>query len=189
MKKTAAVLAAALLALGAGAPAAAAAPPPAVAASAASGHGCGARWGTSDKAGPTLSAATVSDVRASRHGCFDQLVIDLHGGVAGYSVRYVDQVLAEGSGRPIPLRGGAFLEVSVTAPAYDVDGNPTYFPANPAEVVSVSGFDAFRQVAWGASFEGHTRFGLGVRERLPFRVFILKGPDHGSRLVIEVAHR
>jgi hypothetical protein len=28
-----------------------------------------------------------------------------------------------------------------------------------------------------------------VRARLPFRVFVLRGPGSGSRLVIDVAHR
>lgn len=189
MKKTAAVLAAALLSLGAGVPAAVAAPPPGVAASAPAGHGCGSQWGTSDQSIPAVPSGTVENVQAASRGCFDRLVVDLHGRLAGYSVRYVDEVTAEGSGLPVPLRGGAFLEVTVNAPAYDENGNPTYFPANPAEVVDVSGFDAFRQVAWAGSFEGTTRLGVGVREELPFRVSILNGPDHGSRLVIDVAHR
>jgi hypothetical protein len=43
-------------------------------------------------------------------------------------------------------------------------------------------------VAWAGSFEGYTRIGLGVRGRLPFRVFTLDGPGAGSRIVIDVAH-
>jgi hypothetical protein len=39
------------------------------------------------------------------------------------------------------------------------------------------------------SFEGLTTIGLGVRAKLPFRVFTLNGPDGHSRLVIDVAHR
>ena len=38
------------------------------------------------------------------------------------------------------------------------------------------------------SFEGQTTIGLGVRARLPFRVFVLAGPGSGSRLVVDVAH-
>ena len=55
--------------------------------------------------------------------------------------------------------------------------------------MNVSGFDTFRQVASGGSFEGYTTVGLGVRARLPFRTFVLPGPGAGSRLVIDVAHR
>ena len=38
------------------------------------------------------------------------------------------------------------------------------------------------------SFEGQTTFGVGVRTRLPFRVFALSGAT-GTKLVIDVAHR
>ena len=95
----------------------------------------------------------------------------------------------DGSGAPVPLAGGAFLQVVVHAPAYDANGNLTYDPANDARIVNVRGFRTFRQVANAGSFEGQTTFGLGVRARLPFRVFLLAGPGAGSRVVIDVAHR
>ena len=74
------------------------------------------------------------------------------------------------------------------APAYDSQGHPT-FPATKKELVDVSGFRTFRQIAGAGSFEGQTTIGLGVRARLPFRVFVLDGPGTGSRLVVDVAHR
>ncbi|HET6919349.1 MAG TPA: hypothetical protein VFI46_07775 [Jiangellaceae bacterium] len=40
-----------------------------------------------------------------------------------------------------------------------------------------------------AGTEGQTTLGLGVRARLPFRVFVLSGPADGSRVVIDVAPR
>jgi hypothetical protein len=52
----------------------------------------------------------------------------------------------------------------------------------------VSGYRTFRQVAYAGSFEGQTTIGVGVRARLPFRVFTLAGPGSNSRLVIDVAH-
>jgi hypothetical protein len=55
------------------------------------------------------------------------------------------------------------------------------------EAVNVAGFDTFRQVVDSVSWEGQTQIGLGVRARLPFRVFVLTGPGAGSRLVIDVA--
>ena len=89
----------------------------------------------------------------------------------------------------MPLRGGAFLEI-VVGPAYDPNtGAATYAPANRRELVNVSGWRTFRQVAYGGSYEGETTIGLGVRARLPYRVFTLAGPGSNSRLVIDVAHR
>ena len=55
-------------------------------------------------------------------------------------------------------------------------------------MTNVSGYQTFRQVAWAGSFEGYTTLGLGVRARLPFKVFTLDGPGSGSRLVVDVAH-
>ncbi|HAG60432.1 MAG TPA: hypothetical protein DCL83_14500, partial [Arthrobacter bacterium] len=71
---------------------------------------------------------------------------------------------------------------------YDANGNATYNPANKTELANVAGYQTFRQVAYAGSFEGYTTLGLGVRARLPFRVFTLDGPGTGSRLVIDVAH-
>ena len=149
---------------------------------------CGLVWGSLAKTDPAMSQAKVTNVRTGQHYCFDRLVIDLNGPVGGYTVRYVPQVTQDGSGLPVPLRGQAFLQITVNAPAYDDNGNPTYNPANKNELTDVNGYQTFRQVAWAGSFEGYSSLGLGVRARLPFRVFTLAGPDTGSRLVIDVAH-
>jgi hypothetical protein len=100
----------------------------------------------------------------------------------------VDRVRQEGSGFAVPLRGGARLQVTVVAPAYD-NYRQTYRPANRSELVNVAGFQTFRQIAWAGSFEGQSTIGLGVRARLPYRVFVVQGPGAGSRFVIDVAHR
>ncbi|MFC9964770.1 hypothetical protein ACFVH4_11065 [Nocardia ignorata] len=146
---------------------------------------CGLAWGSLDKSSPNYSSGVVRDVRAGRHDCYDRLVIDLTGPQAGYRVGYVGTVTQDGSGAGVPLRGGAFLQVTVLAPAHDDAGASTYLPSNRSDLVNVNGYQTFRQVAWAGSFEGQTTLGLGVRARLPFRVFTLEGP---SRVVIDVAH-
>ncbi|GAA5101651.1 AMIN-like domain-containing (lipo)protein [Nocardia iowensis] len=149
---------------------------------------CGLVWGSLDKASKPMSTAPITGVRSGRHDCFDRLVFDLAGPAAGYRVGYVEAVTMDGSGAPVPLRGGAFLNVVVLAPAYDDAGNATYLPANRNELVDVTGYQTFRQVAWAGSFEGQTTVGLGVRGRLPMRAFTLDGPGNGSRVVVDVAH-
>lgn len=156
---------------------------------AASAAFCGQVWGSLPKSVQTMSTGDVTNVRTGRHACFDRLVVDVRGQVSGYSVRYVPQVREDGSGFVVPLRGGARLEIVVTAPAYDDDGNATYSPANRRELTRVARYRTFRQVAWAGAFEGYTTIGLGVRARLPFRVFVLPGPGAGSRLVVDVGHR
>jgi len=143
---------------------------------------CGIVWGSLDKAAPGLSQAPVGTVRTGRHTCYDRFVVDVAGGVGGYTARYVPEVTQDGSGAPIPTRGGAHLQITVNDPAASV-------PANPLELRDVSGYRTFRQVVFAGSFEGYTTFGLGVRARLPFRVFTLDGPGSASRVVVDVAHR
>lgn len=170
---------------------------PAVAAGSTRAPYCGIRWGSVVKEDAAVTTGPITNVRAGRHRCFDRLVIDLAAPVAapgpqgsGYHVQYVRQVTQDGSGAPVSLAGGAFLEVIVHANTFDVNtGVPTYAPANDDRLVNVSGFRTFRQVASAGSFEGQTTIGLGLRARLPFRVFILSGPGTGSRVVIDVAHR
>lgn len=66
---------------------------------------------------------------------------------------------------------------------------PTYDHTVGDHVANVAGYRTLRDVVYGGSLEGHTEFGVGVRARLPFRVFTLAGPDGGSRIVIDVAHK
>lgn len=155
---------------------------------------CAVTWGSLAKSDldAQIGEGTVTNVRAGRHACFDRVVVDLAGVDArdvGYAVSYVDEVVAPGSGFEVPLQGGARLQVDVTVPAYDSRGRATYLPADPHRVVDVTGWSTLRQVALAGSFEGQTTFGVGVRARLPYRVFVLDGPGTGSRLVVDVAHR
>jgi hypothetical protein len=151
---------------------------------------CGITWGSLTKSQSPTAVDSLVNARAGRHDCYDRLVLDIRGAANGYRVEYVPEVYRDASGELVPLRGGAKLLIVVYAPAYDVEtGATTYDPADASELVNVSGFTTFRQVAWAGSFEGQSNIGLGVRARLPFRVFTLDGPGTGSRLVIDVAHQ
>jgi len=150
---------------------------------------CGIRWGSLAKVSDSASAvAPLTNVRAGRHACFDRIVLDYAGGNDGFAVRYVSAIRGLGLAQPVDLRGGALLEIVVAEP-YGPDTRVQYHPANPNELVNVNGWRTFRQVAWVELYESNSTLGLGVRARLPFRVFTLAGPGAGSRLVIDVAHR
>ncbi|WP_028046629.1 hypothetical protein [Cellulomonas sp. URHE0023] len=150
---------------------------------ASAGPSCAIRWGSLEKSAPGLSHAPVTAVRTGQHSCYDRLVIDVAGDVGGYTVRYVPEVTQDGSGAVVPTRGGAWLQITVNDPG------ETYTPADPVELSNVTGYRTFRQVVHAGTFEGYTTVGLGVRARLPFRVFSLDGPGTSSRLVVDVAHR
>jgi hypothetical protein len=155
---------------------------------------CGQVWGSLPEAAGDFTSAEITNLRSGRHRCFDRLVIDLGPPVAGlpagpvgYDVRY-GQLTEDGTGDVVPL-AGTDLVIVLRANAYDTNGTPTYAPADQLHALDVSGYRTFRQVAFLGSFEGYTTIGLGVRVRLPFRVFELSGPGGGSRLVIDVGHR
>jgi len=156
---------------------------------------CSVAWGSLAKSAPADARNMVLDLRAGQHACFDRLVVDLGGRdltFRSYDVRYVPVTRLDGSGDALPVRGAGDLQVTVRAPAYSEAGQPTYRPTNRREAVNVSGYRTFRQVAWGGSYEGISTIALGVRARLPFRVFTLPalpGSEQGPRLVIDVAHR
>jgi hypothetical protein len=149
---------------------------------------CGITWGSLPESHNEISQAPLVNVRAGRHECFDRLVLDLRGKADGYHVEYVPAVQSDGSGAVIPVRGGAKLQVSLLAPAHDANDNQAFLPPNRNEVVSVAGWRTFRQVVFAGTYEGATTLGLGVRARLPFRIFTLDGPWSSSRIVIDVAH-
>ncbi|MFJ3670608.1 hypothetical protein ACIPSE_29540 [Streptomyces sp. NPDC090106] len=162
---------------------------PAAAPAQAAAATCPTGWGSQTKSREAGTTDSVRNARTGRSACYDRLVIDVPGAdkaALGYSVRYVDRLRQDGSGRVVPVSGGAVLEVRVAAPAYDpATGAPTYpgRVGRPLPGVDLTGYRTFRDARFAGSFEGDTQFGLGVRGRLPFRVLPLDG-----RVVVDVAH-
>jgi hypothetical protein len=129
---------------------------------------------------PPVGSAKLVGLRAGRHPGFDRVVFQLDGPIpAYYSVRYVPVVRLDGSGEPLRLRGSAFLEVVVRAPTHDEDYRPVLTPTRLRPE-----FPALREVNAPASFEGQTTAGIGVAQRVGFRVMELTGP---TRIVIDLA--
>jgi hypothetical protein len=137
---------------------------------------CATAWG-SELEHAAGGGGEVQRVRTATDACWDRVVIDLAGPAtspAGYHVGYVDEVRQEGSGDVVPVPGAAKLQVSLlnpVSPTFDAPG-------------AVDGYPTLRSVVYTGDFEG-LGMGIGVRERLPFRVFTLSGPD---RIVIDIAH-
>lgn len=149
---------------------------------------CPTGWGSLPKGGDAIGADHLENIRTGPHACYDRIVFDVPGGgdAISYHVQYVDQFESNPSGEAIPVAGGAILDITVGAWSYDLDaGVPTY-PGQvglPLPGVNLSGYSTFRDTRYGGTFEGQTQVGLGVRARLPFRVFQLE-----DRVVVDVAH-
>lgn len=126
-------------------------------------------------AATSTTQTVITGVRVGHHPAWDRVVLDLSGPVPGYSVRYVDHVVADASGRTVPLRGSAALEVVL---------RPTSTTVHAVQPSLTPGLPAVRQVKGAGDFEAVTTYGIGVAGRLPFRVLTLNAPN---RLVIDVA--
>jgi len=150
---------------------------------------CPTGWGSLPEASTYRGSGLLTNVRTGRHACFDRIVFDVKGKSSWFRVHYVNNISTVGQGEIVPLRGGAKLEIILSVPSYDDAGRSTYNPANHNELTNVRGYQTFRQVADAGSFESETTIGLGVRARLPFRVFTLTGQGTTSRIVVDVAHR
>src|ERR1700741_312892 len=147
---------------------------------------CGISWGSQPNTSPsdeTPSQPGFRNIRAGRHACFDRLVFDFRGNVEAYNARYVTTVYRSMSGEVVPLRGGAKLLISFYATQRPAAGG-IYQCTNCTELVNVAGYRTFRQASWAGNYRSSPNIGLGLRARLPFRVFQLP-----NRLVIDVAHR
>ncbi|MFC4586621.1 AMIN-like domain-containing (lipo)protein [Sphaerisporangium corydalis] len=124
----------------------------------------------------------VKGARSAAHPGYDRVVIDLQGPKTGYTVGWVKQIVEDGSGDPVELKGGAFLQVTMTpAAAHTEDGKPTW----GRRPVLLPGLTNVRGVVRSGDFEGVVTVAISLRHRAGFRVIEQSDP---YRLVIDVAH-
>jgi hypothetical protein len=129
-----------------------------------------------------VEPAMVTAVRYGAHETYDRLVVDLKGGVPGYSVKWVDAFVEDASGKPIDVHGGAYLQLTLfPANAHDDEGVPTWSggPIYPANLTNLT------DIVRTGDFEGRVGIGLVLAKQAGFQVQEKGGP---SRLVIDVAH-
>ena len=121
---------------------------------------------------------TVVDIRAAHHQGFDRVVFELDGPVpAGRQVRYVDRLIADGSGLPVRVAGRAVLQVRLEpAQAHDAGGQ-TSARRRAFALLNVM------TVVRAGDFEGVTTYGIGLARRTAYDVSVLRNP---SRVVVDV---
>lgn len=125
---------------------------------------------------PTV--ATLVDVRAAHHPGFDRIVFEFNGGLpASHHVQYVDELTADGSGRPVRIAGRAVLRTTFgQADAHNADGATA--PARAA-----FGLPNILTAVRAGDFEAVTTYGIGLAKKTPFRVSTL---EHPGRVVIDI---
>ncbi|SEL88786.1 hypothetical protein SAMN05444583_116122 [Rhodococcus maanshanensis] len=128
---------------------------------------------------------TVSGLRVGGQDGYDRVVYELGGtGVPGWSVRYVDLAVQEGSGDVIPVAGEAILEVLITGSGYPFDtGVAEYDGPNP---LPGGGSELVTEARISGVFEGTTQAFIGLESGgHPFTVSTLSDP---TRLVVDIEH-
>ena len=155
-----------------------------------------AGWTTNPQSSAASSTAALYLVQASQQHCYDRVVFSVNGPAdAGFSVRYVQEVTTDPKGDPLPVPGGAVLQVAVRAPelGYDDAGHqPGRVLAATGDYLvpaaQVAGWPALRAVRFAGFFEGQCSFAVGVRTTLPFRVStMLDSRNQIREVVVDVA--
>lgn len=120
---------------------------------------------------------TLVDIRSAHADGVDRVVFEFQGGLPDTRVRYVDRLIADGSGLPVRVAGRAVLQVRFEpADAHDADG-PTAARRRAFALPNV--ITAVR----AGDFEAVTTYGLGLAKRTAVTVRTRSGPD---RVVVEV---
>jgi hypothetical protein len=126
------------------------------------------------------STPTLVDVRAGSHTGYDRVVFEFRGAVPEHSIRYVDQLVEDGTGDLVSVAGAADLEVVFEgANAHEEDGSPTISPRRFSP-----GLPAVKEIAQLGDFEAVVSYGIGVDQRRPIQVSTLSNP---SRLVVDIS--
>ncbi len=126
------------------------------------------------------STPTLVDVRAGSHTGYDRVVFEFRGAVPEHRIRYVDQLVEDGTGDPVSVAGAADLEVVFEgANAHEEDGSPTISPRRFSP-----GLPAVKEIAQLGDFEAVVSYGIGVDQRRPIQVSTLSNP---SRLVVDIS--
>jgi hypothetical protein len=138
--------------------------------------------------GPAASHAGVAaapatpvlvSVRASHHPAFDRVVFEFRGGLpASHRAGYVDRLLADGSGNPVPVAGRGILQVRMARAQAHTDTGAATVPARTAYALP----NVMTTVRSG-DFEAVVTYGIGVAKRTTFHVSTLRNPP---RVIVDV---
>ncbi|HET7017179.1 MAG TPA: hypothetical protein VFI65_24865 [Streptosporangiaceae bacterium] len=123
--------------------------------------------------GPSQAPPKLTSIHAAHHRGFDRLVFQFAGGLPGTrTVKYVQKVIADGSGKVVPVAGAARLAV-------------VFSPAAVGRGLNELGFalPGLLQAVQSGNFEGVVSYGVGVAKKEPVHLSTLANP---ARFVIDI---
>lgn len=114
---------------------------------------------------PAEPLPTLYTIGAGQHPSdsppYDQLSFRFNGAFPSYDISFVPELLADGSGLPVPMPGtGAIVKVVFRgAQAHTADGKASTIKSSPAPSI---GYRALTSYAPAGDFEGVLSYGIGV---------------------------
>ncbi|MDQ0819845.1 hypothetical protein QFZ79_002135 [Arthrobacter sp. V4I6] len=142
---------------------------------------------------PAAPLPTLYAIGAGQHPSetppYDQMSFRFNGGFPSYDIEFVPELLADGSGLPVPLPGaGAVLKVVFRgAQAHTADGTASTVKSAPPPGI---GYKALTGYAQAGDFEGVLSYGLGVGRSMAtvpetrVRVYEVEKIQHGQHLYV-----
>jgi hypothetical protein len=127
----------------------------------------------------TTAQPTLVAVRAGHHPGLDRIVMEFSGGLPAHrALRWVDQVTADASGRPLRVAGHRFFELSVSdAVAHDAAGHRSVASSQTYNMPNIT------QSVIAGDFEGVVTLGVGVQRHTVTTMYTLSSP---SRIVVDL---
>ncbi|MCP3805087.1 hypothetical protein NLX83_38065 [Allokutzneria sp. A3M-2-11 16] len=130
----------------------------------------------------------LSSINVGKHPGYDRVVFTFDAAVADHNASYVDQVTQDGSGFPVPLRGSAFLQLTIRGATTDNQMHVT----DPGQLRTYKGpqritpqADVVAEIASAGDFEGDLSFGIGLTRKLRYEISKLTAP---TRVVVDFFH-
>jgi hypothetical protein len=109
----------------------------------------------------------VTGVRYAAHpqDGFDRIVFDIPGALPGYSAKYVSQVVADGSGKPVSVPGSYYLLIVFTpAQAHRDDGSATISGTHRVDLAMLESY------AVVGDYEGYVSVALGLNGKAGYHI-------------------
>jgi hypothetical protein len=112
---------------------------------------------------------------------FDRIVFDIDGPLPSYTVRYVDEVREDGSGRLVTMPGRRYLLIVFDpAQAHTEEGTALVIPTR-----RTLDYPMLRGYVLVGDFEGYVSVALGLDDVVGYRVGEL--PGNPGRIYLDVA--
>lgn len=125
--------------------------------------------------------ATLVAIRAAHHAettpKYDRVVFEFSGPVPLLEIKYVHELVGDGSGLPIAIAGNAILQVQCRPAQAHTDQGQTSAPSR----VAVNLPNA-KEVVRAGDFEAVVTYGIGLAHKAETRILTLAG---ASRVVID----